>query len=360
MNSIEKQPETLETEKVRIGIAGDGDRDVWDAFVTGHPDGTHFHLYGWAEVIQSVYGYEPAYLIARAGAKTVGVLPLIDVTSPLLGRSLISTAFTVGGGPLAVSPMIAAQLAGRAAKLGESRGVKYVELRSQKASLEHWAVKSDKYAAFSKPLISDTDLMLKKVPRRRRAVIRKALAAEEAGDLSIVVDDDLDTFYSLYARLMRDLGTPVFPKRYVETLFRVFGDNVEISTASFQGAPIASVLSFYFRDRVSPYFFGFGPGAREARATDYLPWTLMCRAAENGVKEFDFGRSKVDSGNYLYKKLWGFDPVPLEYQYWLVNAPSIPDVNPNNPKFNIFTKVWKRLPVPVANVMGPLVAPNFA
>ncbi|MEM9495611.1 MAG: FemAB family XrtA/PEP-CTERM system-associated protein [Pseudomonadota bacterium] len=345
--------------KTRIENAGDAARAAWDAYVGAHPDATHFHQFAWSDLVKSVYGYEPVYLIAREGEKVVGVLPLIDAKTPLLGRSLISTAFTVGGGPLADSPKIAAELAGAAVKLGEERDVQYVELRTSGAMFEHWITKADRYAGFRRTITSDDKDNLTAIPRKRRADVRKAIALEESGDLKIEIDSDPARFYALYARASRDLGTPVFARRYIDAMIDTFGDQVEMSTAVFRGAPVASLLSFYFRDVVAPYYIGLGPGAREGRANDALFWGAMRRAAARGSTEFDFGRSKIGTGPYAYKKLWGFEAKPLEYQYWLVKAPEMPDVNPNNPKFAVFTKVWKKMPLPLANAAGPLLMPNF-
>ncbi len=344
---------------VEIALADENDCNAWDQFVTAAAGAELFHLHGWGEVIQATYGYEPLYVVAKQGAEIVGIMPLIDVRSPLLGRSLISTAFSVGGGPVAASPEIETQLAAAAARIGEERSVQYVELRSSTAGLDGWVTKSGRYAGFRRSIFANHDANLKAVPRKRRAEIRKAIKLEEAGELRVCLKPDVDRFYQLYARSVRDLGTPIFPKRYLQEMVRQFADRIEISTAIFKGAAVASLFSFYFGDRVMPYFIGAGPGAREARAHDFLYWSLMQRAAERGVKEFDFGRSKIDTGPYAYKKLWGFEPTPLEYQYWLVKAQSLPDVNPNNPKFAVFTKAWKKLPLPVANRVGPLLAPNF-
>jgi len=344
---------------IEISMASGADCDEWDRFVGLAPDATHFHQHGWGQVIQSVYGYKPAYLMARRKGEVVGVLPLIDVKSPLLGHSLVSTAFTVGGGPLTRTPAIAAKLAEAAAKIGEERRVQYVELRSGKACVENWVTKQGKYATFHRAISSDHDANLKAVPRKRRAEIRKAIALVGAGDLDVSLDRDIDRFYALYARSVRDLGTPIFPRRFIDEIASAFGDQVEVSTAVYRGKAVASLVSFYFRDAVMPYFIGAAPGAREARAHDFLYWSLMQRAAGRGVKEFDFGRSKIGSGPYAYKKLWGFAPAPLDYQYWLVKAAALPDVNPNNPKFAVFAKIWRRLPLPAANFLGPMLAPNF-
>lgn len=331
----------------------------WDDYVRAHAKSIFYQLAGWGKVIGSVYGYETLYLTAKQDGCIVGILPLTDVKSPLLGRSLVSSAFTVGGGPLADTLAIARQLAEEAACFGRERAVQYVELRTPKAEIESWEVKADKYAGFEMRLQEDEAALLKAIPRKRRAEVRKAIELEQSGELTVKHDNDADRFYPLYAQSLRDLGTPIFPKKFIQKIADVFSKEIEISTVEYHGKAVASLVSFYFGDKVIPYFVGASPDARAAKAHDFIYWSLMKRAVEKGIGVFDFGRSKIDSGPYAYKKLWGFEPTPLEYQYYRVKAGKLPDVNPNNPKFALFAKVWRHLPLPIANSAGPILAPNF-
>lgn len=335
------------------------DKGRWDSYVEGCPGGTFFHLFGWGEVAEAAYGYEPVYLAARRGGAIVGVLPLIDVRSPLLGRSLISTAFTVGGGPVGDDAGVVAALAEKAARLGEERRVRYVEFRGGPHPLEGWVRKTGRYAGFKMPLPADEDEHMNRIPRRRRAEIRKALAAAEKGVLQSRFDQDADGFYELYARSMRALGTPVFPKRFLHEIVRGFGDRAELTFVDYGSAPAAALLSFYFRNTALPYYVGAAPSAREARAHEFLYWSLMRRAAARGASVFDFGRSKIGSGSYQFKKLWGLDPEPLTYQYKLIRARVAPDLSAANPKFMAASERWKRLPLSLANRLGPMLSGNF-
>ena len=344
---------------VEVSILPECDKQIWDRYVEAHPDGSFFHLYGWGEVVQSTYGYEPVYLVARRGGHVVGLAPFIDVKAPLLGRSLISTAFTVGGGPLGDDQSVIDELGRAVVRVGETRKVQYIEIRENNLELDDWQLKSGKHAEFSLDIPSDLDVHLKSVPRKRRADLRKALAMGEAGDLQLRYEDDVDSFYSLYARSLRRLGTPVMPKKFLRELLRVFGNRVDMSFVDHKGECVAGLFSFHFKDRALPYYVGMAPGSRECRAHDFIYWSAMRRAISLGHSVFDFGRSKIDSGPYKYKKLWGAEPQPVIYQCKLVRATEAPDVNPNNPKFYYFAQAWKKLPLPLANTVGPILAPNF-
>ncbi len=344
---------------VTVCLARDVEASAVAAYVNGHPEGALFHRNGWASAAKAAYGFEDVSLAAFRGENIVGLLPLIDVRAPLLGRSLVSTAFSVGGGPIADDPVAIAALCDEAAAIGADRRVNYVELRSDAAPGEDWLEKTGVHASFELPLPADENENLAMIPRKRRAEIRKAIKAADAGDLAIRIVRDTDEFYRLYATSLRDHGTPVFPKTYLDTLVRAFADCTEISIADFRSKPVAALLSFYDKDTVRPYYIGALKEARNARAAEYLYWSQMRRAAAKGCVRFDFGRSKIGSGPYHFKKLWGAEPKPVAYRCKLIGARDLPDVNPNNPKFAAFVAMWRRLPAPVANRLGPVLAVNF-
>ncbi len=358
---VQTQLETPDSNpEISIVQANLNDKARWDAYVEGNKDSRFFHRFGWSEIIQKSYGYKPYYLMALRDDHLVGVLPLTFVKSMISGNALISTAFTVGGGVIADDIHIAQTLLTQAKNVGEQLGVGYVELRSEKASFTHLENKNTTYAGFVKPLPSDEEAILLSIPRKRRAEIRKAFKFVESGALKFSFERDLDKFYGLYARSLRDLGTPIFPKRFVKNILDVFSDECDLLTVENDGVPVSSLISFYHHDCVMPYYVGATPEARALRAFDYIYWQQMLRAADRGVTQFDFGRSKYDTGSFGYKKTWGIEPQALEYQYQLVKDNTVPDINPNNPKFAVATKVWRKLPLPLANFGGGVLARHFA
>jgi FemAB-related protein (PEP-CTERM system-associated) len=176
------------------------------------------------------------------------------------------------------------------------------------------------------------------------------------GGLVSEIDDHVDGLHRVYAESVRNLGTPVFPKRYFAALQQVFGDACQVLTVQHDREPVSSVMSFFFRDEVLPYYGGCTEAARPVAANDFMYWEVMRRAAERGCRLFDFGRSKYGTGAFSFKKNWGFDPEPLTYEYKLIRSVELPDINPLNPKYQLFIALWKRLPLPVANVVGPWLA----
>ncbi|MEL6370849.1 MAG: FemAB family XrtA/PEP-CTERM system-associated protein [Pseudomonadota bacterium] len=351
---------SLLSSEVGVHVSDNAPIDLWEEYCRKQAGAELFHDWRWGKVIRDTHRYAPIYLTATQRGETVGTLMLMDVKSSLFGRSLVSVAFTVGGGILADTSEAAAALAHQAWEEGEQRGVKHVELRSNSYRLPGWVARQGAYVGFTKTLPRSADEALKSIPRKRRAEVRKAMKFAQEGRVRVNLDADLETFYRLYAYSLRGLGTPVFAKSYIKAIKEAFGNRVRFSVVEGDGVPCVGLCTFYFRDRVMPYYIGMTEAARGFRAGDLVYWQLMEDAVANGHSVFDFGRSKVGSPHELYKKTWGFEPVPLDYQYALIDSEDVPNISPSNPKFALATKVWQRLPLWAANRLGPVVARNLA
>ncbi len=329
----------------------DADADGrWNAFVDAAPEATFFHRTAWRDVIARL-GHRTHYLYAECDGVVTGVLPLAEIRSRLFGHALISTPFCVYGGIASTDRESAAGLTDAAVALAKELGVDYLELRDREPRHAEWPVK-DLYVSFRKPLDPDHDKNLKAIPRKQRAMVRKGMAAglvaEHGGDLA--------AFYRVYAESVRNLGTPVLPRRWYANLRDAFGEDCEITVIRHADKPVAAVMSFYFRDEVHPYYGGSVWGGRALAANDFMYWAVMQRAVERGARVFDFGRSKQDTGSYHFKKHWGFEPQPLPYAYHLVRATEVPNVSPTNAKYRVFIKAWQRLPLRVSCALGPWLA----
>jgi FemAB-related protein (PEP-CTERM system-associated) len=292
--------------------------------------------------------------LAESGGAIRGVLPLGHIKSLVFGSSLISTPFCVYGGILASDERAFRALETEACRLAERLKVDYLELRNKQRAHPDWPCK-DLHVYFAKELAPDVEKNLLAIPRKQRAMVRKGIKAGLTG----VVDRDVERFFDLFSESVRNLGTPVFPRRYFEVLRDVFGDDCEVLTIEHEGQPVASVMSFYFRDEVLPYYGGGTFAARDVAGNDFMYWDLMRRATERGLKWFDYGRSKREVGSYQFKKHWGFEPQPLFYEFYLVRAKQLPDVNPLNPKYQRFIELWKKLPLWASQLLGPRISRNL-
>lgn len=329
----------------------DADRDAWDAFVIAHPDATFFHLSKWSRVLERAFGHRSYYLTAKQAGRIVGVLPLSRVKSFLFGDALSSTPFCVYGGAVAADENVRRALEDRAAQMANELQVDHLELRNTLATRTDWPTK-DLYATFRKTLDPDPEKNMAAIPRKQRAEVRAGIK----NNLAIEFERDTKRLYDIYSSSVRGLGTPVFARKYFNVLLEEFGDACEISTVVHQGTPVASLMTFWFRDEVLPYYGGGLPSARPLSGYDFLYWDLMRRACTRGTRIYDFGRSKVDTGPYKYKKHWGFEPKPLPYAYHLVKSKAMPNLSPANPKYRYFIEAWKKMPLPITQMVGPPLA----
>jgi FemAB-related protein (PEP-CTERM system-associated) len=327
----------------------------WDAFVMGCSEATFFHRAGWEMVIRRSFGHRTHYIYVVRDGRIEGVLPLVEIKSALFGHVLISNGFSVCGGPACVNEGARAALNSAAEDIFRASGASYLEYRCPPSPQEGWQSRSNLYAGFSGSLPADEAENLKQIPRKQRAVVRKAIESPLAWE----IDSNVDKLYDLYAVSVRNLGTPVFGKKYFANLLAVFAPDCDVLTVSDNGRPVASVLNFYFRGAVLPFYTGAVPEARRLGANDLMYWRLMRHASARGCTMFDFGRSKVGTGPYDFKKNWGFTPVPLTHQFLTRPGVAIPDVNPLNPKYRLMIAAWKKLPLPVANRLGPLIVRNI-
>ena len=328
----------------------------WDTYVRQHAERTFFHLAAWREVLGRIAGFTPHYLVARRRNAVSGVLPLVSVRSRLFGRSLVSLPFCVEAGVLASDEASEDALIAHASELAVRERVDFVELRHRRAHCPRWASNATTYATFRRELPLEIADCFAQIPRKQRAMIRKATAF----GLRSETETTLGNFWPVYATSVRNLGTPVFPQGYFASLAGTFGPAVQITTVFRGDTALASVMSFLHGDTVMPYYGGGLPAARHVNAYDFLYWEVMRRAVEAGLRRFDFGRSKRGTGAFDFKRHWGFTPEPLHYEYRLLHRREVPQRNPANPRFRLAVACWKHLPLPLANRLGPLVSPFLA
>jgi len=336
--------------QLQVREADDGLLAEWDRYVERCPEATFFHRSGWKRVIESCFGHRTYYLYAERAGHIAGILPLVHIDSAIFGRSLKSLAFCVYGGTAASDEAARSALDRATRELGERLDVTSIEYRDlEPRAYPDATKKSGLYVTFRKSIDADPEKNMLAVPRKQRAMIRKG----QKFALRSEIDADCARLHRIYAESVRNLGTPVFSRKYFEALRTTFGKDCEILVITKDEEPLAAVMSFYFRDEVLPYYGGGTHLARDFAANDFMYWEVMRRACERGYRVFDFGRSKQGTGAFDFKKNWGFPAQPLDYQYILRHGAKVPDLNPLNPKLSVFVNAWKRLPLPLANALGP-------
>ncbi len=323
-----------------------------EAFVADFPGSTPFHRPAWSIAIEQGCGARPHFLVAERDGDLIAILPLHEVRSPLFGNALVSSGFAVGGGILGDAPA----LADEALRLAKQLNCPTVELRGGTLPLSGWKVDTDTYLGFVQDLKADDEAQLLAIPRKQRAEVRRALGLEL--DVEVGRSADLiEGHYRVYSESVRNLGTPVFPHRLFTSVLEAFGEDADILTVSHKGRALSSVLSLYHQGVVMPYWGGGVADARNWRANEMMYYALMLHArGKKGCHSFDFGRSKAGTGPASFKKNFGFTPTELHYAKRALDGGDIRDINPLSPKYRMQIALWQKLPLSVANIIGPWIS----
>lgn len=335
-----------------LGTSVSSEPPHWTDYLARHEEATLLHDPRWGAAMQEAYGNRPFYLTGRRGEEVVGVLQLVLQKSLLFGTHLCSLPYLDAAGILADDPAVSDALIAEARRLMQEVGAKWVELRHAEAVAAALPSRTDK-VALRLPLPSDAETLWEAFTPKVRNQIRKG----ERGGLGVEGGgrELLEAFHAVYARTMRDLGSPSHSRRFFRLVAEHFEDAVRLFVVRLDGRPVAA--SFTLTDGVGTRV----PWAasdwrlRSLNANMLLYWHMLKSACESGSPYFDFGRSTRDSGTYRFKKQWGAQEVPLYWQYLLPEGGSVPEVRPDSPKYRFFIGVWRRLPLWAARLLGPRI-----
>jgi FemAB-related protein (PEP-CTERM system-associated) len=341
---------------VPVSVRDDVPADVTDAYVESHRNGTSYHRQRWAQVIARAFKHDTKYLTAEAGGEIIGVLPLVFFRSRLFGRFTVSLPFLNYGGVLADGPEAARTLLARAIEETRHSGGTHLELRHDRQQFTTLAAKRHK-VAMELPLEATVDAQWQAIDRKLRNQVRKA---EKSG---LVVSDGgselLPQFYEVFARNMRDLGTPVYGAAFFREVRAVFPDHSRIVVVTLDGRPVAASVLHWYKQRVEVPWASSLREFNPLCANVLLYWHMLRFSIEREFHLFDFGRSTPGEGTFHFKKQWGAEARELVWEYWLADGQPLPEMNPRNPKFSMAIRAWQRLPVPLATVLGPRIVRNI-
>ncbi len=343
--------------EVSVRTLATSDEDGWERFVTQLDGGTFFHTLGWKRAIEACFPFRSKYLVARKGDEIQGILPLFAVKNPFIRGTLVSVPFGVYGGIVSRTEETSNGLSEAAIRTASEESSSYCELRQMDGPGAPRFDRKNGYATFLRDLPDDPEKCLGMLPRKARAAARQAI--KRHGLETSFGGEQLEEFYRLFVMNKRHLGSPVLPLRFFKALLDEFGDRAEIMMVRYDQQPVAGVMTFYHKGCVMPYYSGALQEYEKLQINNYMYLRLMEHGARGGFSSFDFGRSRVDSGSYRFKRHQGFEPKELYYQYFLHKATELPDLTPSNPRFRIAEEVWKRLPAPIVRTLGPFLIRYF-
>jgi len=349
--SIDVPVDTRAESPATITTATESDRVQWDAFAGSHPSATGYHAWAWRDVFTQTFGHECVYLMARAGSagRVTGILPLVFIKSRIFGRSLTSLPFVNYGGVVSDSDVTARALLDAAREAAAARKVGHIELRHTDRQFADLPVKQHK-VSMRLPLQPG---MWDVIDRKVRNQIRKAEKSEltvERGGAELVAE-----FYTVFARNMRDLGTPVYSRTLFENVLRTFPDLAKILVVRLKGQPVAAGLTFRSGAMIEVPWASSIRDYNNLCPNHLLYWHVIESAVADGCAVLDFGRSTPNEGTYKFKEQWGAMPIPMHWEYVLLAGARLPDQSPKNPKFRLMIDTWKRSPLWLANLLGPRI-----
>jgi len=331
-----------------VSLAGDGDRAEWDAFVL-RAQASGYHAWAWRDVFRRAFGHAPLYFIARAGGQTVGVLPTVFIRGLVFGRTLTSLPFVNYGGVVAESPDAACALLEAALTVARERRCRHLELRHTHRLFPQLHDRQHKVAMRLRLAPGLWERLDRKVRNQVRKAEKSGLSATSGGR------ELVDEFYTVFARNMRDLGTPVYARRFFEEILGTFSSRTRLHVVRLDRAPVAAALTYRTGGTIEVPWASSIRTYNSLCPNQLLYWTMIQYALDEGSDSFDFGRSTPGGGTYRFKAQWGAEPHQLHWEYWTAPGREVPDTSPANPRYRLAIALWKKLPLPISRAIGPLI-----
>jgi FemAB-related protein (PEP-CTERM system-associated) len=339
-----------------LRISEEADRNAADAYVDAHPQASAYHHRSWLDIVGQAFGHPTKYLVAEAPRGIVGVLPLVFFRSPVFGRFTVSMPFFNYGGVLADTPGTERALLDRAIAETRAAGGSHLELRHVRQHFPDLMARRHK-VAMALPLAHTVEQQWQTVDRKVRNQVRKA---EKSGLQTVVGGAELlKEFYEVFARNMRDLGTPVYGRRFFSAILERCPGCSRLIVVRAAGRPAAAAFVHWHGSTMEVPWASAIRDFNPLCANTLLYWEMVRFAVARGLRTFDMGRSTPDEGTYQFKRQWGAEPRELVWEYWTAAGHAVPELNPKNPKFGLAIKAWQHLPVPVASAIGPWVVRNI-
>ena len=316
-----------------------------------------YHLTDWCELIQYVFGHACYYFIAESPDRSIiGALPVVRLKSKLFGDYMVSMPYFNYGGAIGINGKVEDALIDAAIDKAKEVGSQHIEFRDTLQRKGFESVRTDKVAMILS-LPDDEETLWKQLGAKRRSQIKRPL--REGVSIKSGSAELLNDFYQVFSRNMRDLGTPVYSKYFFADILRRFSDKTHIVTIYHGGEPVGGAFLLGFRGQLEVPWASTIRKVNSLGVNMLMYWEVLKYAIGSGYDTFDFGRSSIDSGTYRFKKQWGAEPKQLYWNYWLNHGQQIPKLTPSNPKYQLAIKTWQRLPLSIANRLGPMIVKNL-
>jgi len=328
----------------------------WNRYVESNPSTSIYHRAEWKQLIRKTFGHTGYYFSARNDdGEITGILPLIRLSSRLFGDFMVSMPYFNYGGAIGDNQLIEQQLMQAANEHAAGIGVTHIEYRDN-TPRDAFPARTEKVNMIL-TLPSSHDSLWQSFSPKLRAQVRRP--QREKLHVHLGGEKYLRDFYTVFARNMRDLGTPVYSKSFFMNIMNCFPDACSIMVVRFDGRPVAAGFLLGHRDRLEIPWASTISDVNHLSINMLLYWEVLKYAIDRQYRQFDFGRSSKVSGTYRFKQQWGAQPMPLYWHYWQKAGGELPSLNPDNPRYALAIKIWKQLPLFITNELGPLIIRNL-
>ena len=343
-------PASLQAQAAIVFAANDKYAQRWESFVGAHVSASSYHRWNWKRVIEKSFGWRTFYLVAEQDGCVTGLLPLVWQKSLLFGNFLTSVPFLNAGGIVADSDQVATALLSKAAELASEQRARHIEFRNRRPSGLGLETKTSKITV-TRDLEPDSDVMFQSLDKKLRSDVRKSMQSGFTAEFGGA--EFLSDFYEVFAIKMRDLGTPVYSKKFFGHILHEFPQDTFICRVRREGETVAASFLIGYRDRIEAHWSASLPELSKLKPNVFMYWNILRFAGERGYKVFDFGRSTVGSGTHKFKMQWGGREEQLYWEYWLPGGAKLPELNPHNPRYDKMVAAWRRMPLAFTKLMGP-------
>jgi len=322
------------------------DEKEWDSYINSSPCSTFYHRIGWKTVLSEIYSHQPLYLVAKNDDKISGIFPLFKIKYPIFGNILVSLPYAPFGGVCADDEQTGRQLLDAAKNHLRQNNYRSLEVRSLYEFPDAGSIDTSYYSMVL-PLRNNFEDQWSGLRKSMRRYVKKAQSVKFEVNLN---SHNITGFYNLYSQAMRDFGTPAHSNRFFNMLLQEFPDSTRIAEVEYEGECIAAIFLLEFNGTMI-----YGWGASDERYTMLYPnyslfWDVILDGGSRHLRSFDFGRSMLNEGTYLFKTGWGAEPRQLYYFYCPQRSVN---TKKNNPKRKIFSGIWRHLPKSVGLKLGP-------
>ncbi len=329
----------------------------WDQYVESHPEGCIYHLSAWQSIIKKQFGHESFYHISKNESNDInGLLPVVQLKSTLFGNYMVSVPYFNYGGVIANDNKVAINLMQQAGELAKNKSSSHVEFRDTQMYEGNWGLREDKVVMLL-DLPAESETLWKDIGTKVRAQVKRPQrepVSSKHGGLDL-----LDDFYQVFAQNMRDLGTPVYSKKFFKSILETFPNNAHIVCIYHNDKPAAAGFLMGYKNRMEIPWASALREFNKISVNMFLYWEVLKFSIEQGYQQFDFGRSTVNAGTYRFKKQWGAKPKQLYWHYWLAGGQDVPKMNPDNPKYKLVISIWQKLPVWLTKIIGPAIVKSL-